>query len=84
MRSEAGRNTLFGCDICQRVCPLNRYNPPSEIIEFNPSDRILALSAADVAAMSQEDFSRTFKGSPIKRSKLAGLMRNALNSIEDP
>ena len=84
MRSEAGRNTLFGCDICQRVCPLNRYNPPSEIIEFNPSDRILALSAADVAAMSQEGFSRTFKGSPIKRSKLAGLMRNALNSIEDP
>lgn len=81
MLTPAGRNTLFGCDICQRVCPLNRTTPPTEIEEFAPSGQLLSLTTEESKSMTQENFSRIFRGSPIKRTKLAGLLRNAANLI---
>lgn len=83
MQTPSGRRTLFGCDICQRVCPLNRHTPATEITEFQPIGSLLSLTGAEAATMTQPEFSRIFKGSPIKRSKLAGLLRNASNTLTD-
>ena len=75
-QTEAGKNLIFGCDLCLRCCPLNRNTPPSDIEEFDPREEVMNLTKEDVKQMKQEDFSRIFKGSPIKRCKLNGLKRN--------
>ena len=80
----AARNTLFGCDICLRVCPHNRGVPPTGIPEFQPRREVMGLTAEEAAGMTQGDFSVMFKGSPIKRAKLSGLRRNALNITGQP
>ena len=77
MDTPAGKATLFGCDICRRVCPHNREVPPTAIAEFSPREGIMTLTAEDVREMTQEEFSRRFNGSPLKRARLAGLLRNA-------
>lgn len=76
LATPAGENTLFGCDLCLRSCPLNRNLSASNIEEFRPREEIMRLTAADIAEMSGENFSRIFKNSPLKRSKLHGLKRN--------
>ncbi len=78
MNTPAGKSTIFGCDLCLRTCPLNRDLSPSPIPEFQPRPEIISLTREDVREMTQEEFSRYFKGSPIKRSKLSGLKRNCL------
>lgn len=83
MATDAGRHTLFGCDICQRVCPHNRDVEPTGIPEFQSSQKIMELEASAVAGMTQEAFSKFFKGSPIKRAKLDGMKRNALNCLKN-
>ena len=103
MSTPAGRHTLFGCDLCQKVCPLNsrdalrfgslrdsEYSEPvpadsdkvAPLPEFLPRPEILTLTSEDITMMTPADFSRGFKGSPLKRSKLAGLLRNALNTMQ--
>lgn len=67
---------VFGCDICQEVCPWNkRFSVLSGISEFDPVNKELNLQ--DVREMSLEEFSIRFRESPIKRAKLKGLKRNA-------
>lgn len=83
MQTETGRRTLFGCDICQRVCPHNGGIAPSAIGEFAMRKEIGSVSAAGVMEMTQKEFSEVFKGSPVKRSKLEGLQRNAMNILRD-
>lgn len=75
---------VYGCDICQEVCPHNRGAAQTRIEGFAPRPEIVTLGREDILSMRQEDFSRIFKGSPIKRAKLAGLVRNALRTGRDP
>lgn len=79
MAAQEEQRALFGCDICLRVCPLNRGLVPTRIEEFQPRREIMEIDAGDVLEMKQEDFSRIFARSPIKRAKLAGLQRNCRN-----
>lgn len=69
-------SSLYGCDVCQRMCPLNREAAATMIDDFRPSPALEALTADDVAAMTPEQFSAVFRHSAVKRTKLAGLQRN--------
>lgn len=67
---------VYGCDMCQSVCPHNLNAPVTQIAEFLPRKEILNLTHEDIDAMTQEEFSRIFSHSAIKRTKLIGLQRN--------
>jgi len=67
---------IYGCDICQDVCPWNRFEQQSTVAEFAPRAEVLALDANTIEGMAQEEFSQRFRKSPVKRTKLAGLKRN--------
>ena len=69
-------NWAFGCDVCQTVCPWNRFATPHSEPAFNPSDELLSLSKNEWEEMTQEVFSVIFKNSAIKRTKYEGLKRN--------
>ena len=73
LREPAG-NLIFGCDICQEVCPWNRKAPLGTEREFEPKDRDYGLRS--LARLTQEEFSVKFRDSPVKRAKWRGLMRN--------
>lgn len=68
---------VYGCDACQQCCPHNRGAVACTTPEFQPSDELLRLTLDDILNMSQADFSRIFSHSAVKRTKLAGLQRNA-------
>ena len=69
-------NWMFGCDVCQDVCPWNRFSKPTNEIMFKPIPEILNLSTSQWEEMSEETFKIVFKNSPLKRSKFAGIKRN--------
>ena len=81
MNTDAGKNLIFGCDLCLRNCLLNHSIPSTTIQEFRPSKEVMELTKEKVRRMEKEDFSRIFKGSPIKRCKLNGLKRNIGENI---
>lgn len=69
-------NWMFGCDICQDVCPWNRFSKPTGETAFKPIPEILNLSTADWENISEENFKKVFKNSPLKRTKFKGILRN--------
>jgi epoxyqueuosine reductase len=69
-------NWMFGCDICQDVCPWNRFSKPTNEIEFKPIPEILNLSTAEWQNLSEEAFKSIFKNSALKRTKFKGIQRN--------
>jgi epoxyqueuosine reductase len=75
-------NWIYGCDICQDVCPWNRFQRETKEKGFQPRTENVAPKLADIIEMSQEEFSRRFKDSAIKRAKLMGLSRNAKAVLE--
>jgi epoxyqueuosine reductase len=71
--SQQMEGWMFGCDICQDVCPWNRFSKPHKEEKFNPHPN---LKDAEWTELTDEIFRELFKMSPIKRTKLAGLERN--------
>lgn len=67
---------MFGCDICQDVCPWNRFSAPHHQEKFKPNHFLENAKKNDWKELSQELFSETFRKSPVKRTKFAGLKRN--------
>ncbi len=67
---------MFGCDICQDVCPWNRFSKPNNTIGFTPMNEILNFSKNDWEEITEESFKIIFKKSPLKRSKYEGIKRN--------
>ena len=68
---------LFGCDICQDVCPWNRRAPAAPDPDFAPRTQLVNPSLEWISGMNIEEFRRSFRGSAVKRAKLSGLLRNA-------
>jgi epoxyqueuosine reductase len=68
---------VFGCDICQDVCPWNRRAPISNAAEFEAREGLVNPALEWLAEITTEEFKRTFRGSPIRRAKRTGLRRNA-------
>ena len=77
LRSGVGRH-VFGCDICQDVCPWNRKAPATDADEFQPREELVNPALEWLAEMSGEEFSRTFRGTAVRRAKRAGMRRNAV------
>lgn len=67
---------MFGCDICQDVCPWNRFSQRHAEPAFEPNEDLLTLSQRDWQELTEETFGRIFKKSAVKRVKYAGLKRN--------
>jgi epoxyqueuosine reductase len=76
IRGAMGRH-VFGCDICQDVCPWNRKAPSAEASEFQPRPGLMNPALEWLAEMTAEQFRESFRGSPIRRTKRSGLRRNA-------
>src|ERR1700674_2455968 len=77
LRSGMGRH-VFGCDICQDVCPWNRKAPATSAAEFDARYGLVSPALDWLAEMQQEEFRAVFRGSPIRRTQLSGLRRNAV------
>lgn len=67
---------MFGCDICQEVCPWNRFSKPHGEPAFEPHPDLLQMNKKDWEEITEEVFKRIFKKSAVKRTKFAGLKRN--------
>ena len=67
---------MFGCDVCQDVCPWNRFSKPHQEPLFNPHPDLLSMTRKDWENIEQETFSKVFSKSAVKRTKLSGLKRN--------
>lgn len=69
-------NWMFGCDVCQDVCPWNRFSKIHNENAFLPENGLLDLTAKDITEITDDVFKKVFKGSPVKRTKFSGLKRN--------
>lgn len=67
---------MFGCDICQDVCPWNRFSKAHREPLFNPHPELLSMTKQDWEEITEDVFKDLFKKSPVKRTKLEGLKRN--------
>lgn len=67
---------MFGCDVCQDVCPWNRFSKPHNEDLFNPNSEILNFSKKDWEEITEDTFRKVFQKSAVKRTKFEGLKRN--------
>lgn len=67
---------IYGCDICQQVCPMNRHARPTTLPELQPRDGLLDMTDSQWTHLSIEQYRTLFKGSAVKRAKYEGLLRN--------
>ena len=76
-------NWMFGCDICQDVCPWNRFSTPHNELRFTPIPEILNLSTQEWQSLTEDAFKKIFGKSPLQRAKFNGIQRN-LSFLELP
>ena len=69
-------NWMFGCDVCQDVCPWNRFSKPNNEINFSPLPEVLNFNKNDWEELTEEKFKIIFKDSALKRTKFSGIKRN--------
>jgi len=69
-------NWMYGCDICQQVCPINSQSKPHQVPAFEPKPELLAMKKEDWENIREEKFKDLFKDSAVKRTKFSGLTRN--------
>ena len=77
LREGMGRH-VFGCDICQDVCPWNRKAPATSAPEFQPREELIDPALEWLVQISEEEFREKFRRSPVRRAKPQGLRRNAV------
>ncbi len=82
--SEKGKfeDWMFGCDICQDVCPWNRFSKSHNEPLFNPHPELLSMTKKDWEEITEDVFYKFFKNSAVKRTKFSGLKRN-INFLKD-
>ena len=68
---------LFGCDVCQDVCPWNRHSPQSQQAEFQPAEQMNPVELAELFHLDDQQFRKRFRRTPLWRSHRRGLLRNA-------
>jgi epoxyqueuosine reductase len=73
---------LYGCDVCQDVCPWNRFEQASDETRFEPRAGNTSADLAEVLSLTPESYAERFRGSAMKRAKLSGLKRNARTLID--
>jgi epoxyqueuosine reductase len=76
-------NWAFGCDICQDVCPWNRFSKPHSETAFLPKENLLDMSQKEWQEITEDVFKKVFKNSAVKRTKFGGLIRNIKFLEED-
>lgn len=69
-------NWMYGCDICQQVCPINSQSTPHNEPQFNAGEELLGMTKQEWETLSEERFRKLFKNSAVKRTKYKGLTRN--------
>lgn len=79
--SDQLENWMFGCDICQEVCPWNRFSKKHEEADFLPKSSLLEKSSEDWEALGQGEFDQLFMGSPVKRAGFDKLKQNISNVL---
>lgn len=67
---------MFGCDICQEVCPWNRFSTPHSEPDFTPKEELLKMKKSDWVEITEEIFDTLFEGTAVRRTKYEGLRRN--------
>ena len=75
-------NWMFGCDVCQDVCPWNRFSKPHKEPAFEPHPDLLSMGRSDWVELTEEVFREVFRNSAVKRAKYGGLKRNIRFLVE--
>jgi epoxyqueuosine reductase len=75
MKGKFG-NWMFGCDVCQDVCPWNRFSKPHQEEAFKPSEQLISMTKREWMELTEEIFQKLFRRSAVKRTKFEGLKRN--------
>jgi len=76
-------NRIFGCDVCQEVCPWNRFAESTQIREFQPYNGIQTTELSKWAQLSEQSFNSMFRNSAVARAKYSGFLRNVRNALKN-